>query len=158
MLFRSHFSPPLGASTQVKFLVVYPLPWDFQTSAIYQNIPGIPIRASRVYTNAEILPSLGRNLAACRGAAVCTQTVEIDLIAQNSVYEDRVQQVDFRVSRIFRFGKTRVQGSDDMYNLFNVSNVLNMTTRYSGQTGGQWLVPAQIMGGRLFKFTAQFDF
>ena len=30
--------------------VVYPLPWDFRASSIYQNIPGVPIRASYVAT------------------------------------------------------------------------------------------------------------
>ena len=55
-------SRPWSSSTQVKFSVVYPLPWDFQASAIYQNIPGVPIRATYVATNAEIRPSLGRHL------------------------------------------------------------------------------------------------
>jgi carboxypeptidase family protein len=146
--------PSWASSTQVKFLFVYPLPWDLQASAIYQNIPGLPIRASRVYSNAELAPLLGRNLAACRGAAVCTSTVEIDLVPDKSAYEDRIQQVDFRFTRMFHFGKFRVQGNADVYNVFNVSNVLNMTTRY----GSQWLNPISIMGGRLFKFTGQFDF
>jgi len=149
-----HVTPSWGSSTQVKFLFVYPLPWSLQTSAIYQNIPGIPVRSSRVFSNAELAPLLGRNLAACRGAAVCTSTVEIDMIPPNSIYEDRVQQVDLRLTRLFRFGKTKVQGSADLYNLFNRSSVLNMTTRY----GSAWLSPISIMGGRLFKFTAQLDF
>src|SRR5712691_629335 len=66
---------PWSSSTQVKFSVVYALPWDFQASSIYQNIPGVPIRASYVATDAEIRPSLGRNLAACpsQTAATCNQ-------------------------------------------------------------------------------------
>jgi endo-1,4-beta-mannosidase len=47
-----------------------------------------------------------------------------------------------------------VQASADLYNVFNQSNVLNMTTRY----GNQWLNAVSIMGGRLVKFTAQLDF
>ena len=35
-------TPPWSSGTQVKFLVVYPLPWDLQTSVIYQNFSGIP--------------------------------------------------------------------------------------------------------------------
>jgi hypothetical protein len=53
-------------------LVIYPLPWKLQRSAIYQDIPRIPIAASRSYSNAEILPLLGRNLAQCRGVGACT--------------------------------------------------------------------------------------
>ena len=37
--------PNWADSTQVKFMVVYPLPFDVQVSAIYQNAPGIPVLA-----------------------------------------------------------------------------------------------------------------
>ena len=51
-------------------------------------------------------------------------------------------------------GKSKVRANFDVYNLSNRSNVLNMTTRF----GPQWLQPIQIMGGRLLKLSAQFDF
>ena len=51
-----------------------------------------------------------------------------------------------------------MRGNADLYNLLNASDVLNMTTRYAGTTGGQWLQPVQILGGRMFKFSAQLDF
>jgi hypothetical protein len=140
----------------VKFLVVYPLPWNLQTSAVYQNIPGIPITASYVATNAEIRPSLGRNLAACpsQTAATCTSTVTTELIPAGTLYEDRLQQVDFRVSRLFRMGRARLRGNVDVYNLLNASNVLNEVTAY----GLRWQDVVQVMGGRLFRLSAQFDF
>ena len=59
-----HVNPSWASGTQVKFLVVYPLPWKLQTSATYQNIAGIPVTASYPATNAQIAPSLGRNLSA----------------------------------------------------------------------------------------------
>ena len=52
---------PWSAGTQVKFLVVYPLPWDLQTSATLQNIPGIPITATNPTANAAVRTSLGRD-------------------------------------------------------------------------------------------------
>ncbi len=58
-------SPPWSAGTDMKFMLVYPLPWEIQTSVIYQNSPGIPITAQLVVPNASIVPSLGRNLSAC---------------------------------------------------------------------------------------------
>lgn len=149
-----HLAPPWSAGTQVKFAAVYPLPWDLQTSAIYQSIPGIPITASYVAGNAEILPSLGRNLGTCRGAATCNANVTIDLIPPNSVFADRLQQLDVRLTRIFRFGTVKLQGNVDVYNVFNASNVLNITTRY----GTNWLNVLQVMGGRLVKFSARLDF
>ena len=79
-------TPPWSAGTQVKFLVVYPLPWDIQTSAIYQTGPGIPITATQVIPNAAIAPSLGRNLAACGNRVPCTANSVIALIPdQNDV-------------------------------------------------------------------------
>ena len=150
-----HISRPWSAATQVKFLVIYPLPWKLQTSAIYQDIPGIPIAASRSYSNAEILPSLGRNLAQCRGGVgTCTANITIDLIPPNTVFEDRLRQFDLRFSRLFQMGKIKVHGNVDVYNLLNASAILNVTTRY----GNQWLQPIQIMGGRLFKLSSQLDF
>jgi Carboxypeptidase regulatory-like domain len=146
---------PWTSATDVKFSAVYSLPWNIQTSAIYQNIPGFPIAASLVASNAQVLPSLGRNLGSCRGAAVCNGTVTIDLIPPNTLFEDRIQQLDLRFSRIFRMrGMTRLRGNFDVYNIFNAATLLNENTRY----GAQWLQPVQVMGGRLVKFSGQLDF
>jgi len=144
-----HVSPPWSAGTQVKFLVVYPLPWDLQTSATYQNITGIPITATYPATNAVISPSLGRNVAA--GA---TANTNIALIPDSTLFEDRLQQVDLRFTRRFQIGRVRLRGNFDIYNLLNASNILSMNLGY----GSQWLQPVQILGGRLFKFSGQFEF
>ena len=153
-----HISRPWTAATGLKLVAIYPLPWDFQFSALYFDKPGIPIVASRAYTNAEIRPSLGRDLGQCRGAATCNANVVVNMTPDNSRFEERLRQMDIRFSRSFRVGKVRLRGNGDLYNLFNASNVLNMTTRYAGPTGGQWLRPLQILGGRMFKVGAQVDF
>jgi hypothetical protein len=152
-------SRPWSSATQVKFSIVYPLPWDFQVSTLYQNIPGAPMLAQYVATNAEIRPSLGRNLAACpsQTAATCNQTVTIDLIPPFSHYGDRIQQVDLRFTRSFPFGNSRLQGNFDIYNVLNASTILNEQARYN-TTNNQWRNPIQIMGGRLIKFSAQLNF
>ena len=149
--------PPWSQSTQVKFMAVYPLPWHIQTSAIYQNSSGIPITASYVATNAEILPSLGRNLGSCRGAATCNGNVTVELLPPNSVFEPRLQQVDLRFSRLFQFGTRKLRGDVDIYNLLNASNVLNMNTTYS-PPGGVWKDVTQILGGRLVRLGFQMEF
>jgi hypothetical protein len=150
---------PWAAATQVKFSVVYPLPWNLQTSAIYQSLPGFPITASYVASNAEIKQSLGRNLSTCpsQTAATCNQTVVVDLIPPNTLFDDRIQQLDLRVSRIFTIGKSKLRGNVDVYNIFNASTILNENTRYT-TTNNRWLNAVQIMGGRLFKFSGQLTF
>ena len=150
-----HLAPSWSAGTQAKFLVVYPLPWGIQTSAIYQNSPGIPITAQYVVSNAAILPSLGRNLGSCRGAATCNANVTLDLLPPTELFEPRLQQLDLRFSRIVRLGGTRrLRGDIDLYNVFNAGNVISMNTTY----GSGWQDVRQILGGRLIRLGGQFDF
>jgi hypothetical protein len=146
---------PLASATDAKFTAIYPLPWDLRVSALYQNSPGVSIRASQVFTNAQVRPSLGRDLGQCRGAAACNATVTIDLIPPDSVFGDRIQEIDLRFTRIFRLGgKTQVTGNFDVYNVLNAATVLNQNTRY----GPTWQAPIQVMGGRLLKFSFQTNF
>ena len=145
---------PFKGQTQVKLSGVYPLPWDLRASATYQNVPGIPITATYVATNAQIVPTLGRNLGQCRGAATCNGTTTVDLIEPNTMFEDRIKQVDVRLTRVFGRKGARLQGMFDVYNLFNASPILLETVRY----GAAWLQPSAILGGRLFKFGVQIDY
>ena len=108
------------------------------------------------------MPRFGRLSAAiwasAAGAATCNASVVIDMVAPNTVFEDRLQQMDVRASRSFQLARVRLRGNADLYNIFNAGNVLNMTTRHSGLNGGQWLRPIQILGGRMFKLSMQMDF
>ena len=154
-----HIASPWSGGSGFGFNVVYPLPLNIQTSALYQNKPGFPIGASYVASNAEVRSSLGRNLAACpsQTAATCNQNVTIALIPPNSIFGDRIEQLDLRFSRIFPMGRTRVQGNFDVYNIFNNSTVLNENTRYQ-TVNNAWRNVIQIMGGRLVKFSANLTF
>jgi hypothetical protein len=156
-----HTSTPWwNGGTAFGFNVVYPLPWGLQTSAVYQNKPGFPIEANYVASNAEIAPSLGRNLAACpTQTGACNQTVTVALLPARSEFGERIKQLDFRVSRIFRVRESmRLQGNVDLYNIFNESTPLAEQTRYAAGGGGTWRNIVQIMGGRLIKFSGQLSF
>lgn len=76
------------------------------------------------------------------------------LVVPNTIFEDRLTQVDVRLTKIFKVGSTRVQGMFDVYNILNASTILSEVTTY----GSSWLRPTAILGGRLFKFGAQLDF
>ena len=147
-------NPPWSAATQVKFLVIYPLPWNLQTSLIYQNFAGIDNSATYTATNAEAAPTLGRNLGQCGTAATCNGTVTVDLTPIGGTFEPRLQQLDARITRQFRFDWLRLRANLDVANLFNASNVLNLNRRY----GPTYLDAVQIMGGRLMKIGLQLDF
>jgi hypothetical protein len=154
-----HVVLPWSAQTQVKVQANYPLPWwGLQASGTYQNLPGIPIFATYVATNAAIVPTLNRNLASCPATGVCTASVTVAAMVPNTQFAPRIKQVDIRLTKIFRFGGTRrVQGMFDAYNLMNASPVLRESVAY-GSNGATWRTPSAILGARLFKFGFQFDF
>jgi hypothetical protein len=130
---------------------VYALPWwGIQTSGTIQSLPGPQITAGYVVTNAQIAPSLGRNLSS--GAA---GTVTVDLIPPGTEYGDRLNQVNLRLSKIFRPAQgRRIEGIVDLYNLFNANPVLALNTTY----GSAWQRPIQVLQGRLLKLALQLEF
>jgi hypothetical protein len=149
---------PWHGQTQIKAAAIYTWPWAIQTSMTLQSYPGQPQLGSYVYSNAQIAPSLGRNLASCGTAATCTGTSTITFEPNYSEFEDRYNQFDIRFAKDVKVYKTHVQGIVDLFNAFNARPVLALTTRYSGTTGGSFLSPTSTLVGRLIKFSAQINF
>jgi hypothetical protein len=148
-------TPPWSAGTQVKFLFVYPLPWDLQFSAIFQNFPGVPITATYAVNNAIVSPSLGRSISACgANCAPASSFGNVELISAGTTYEDRQQSVDLRFTRAFRFGRANLRPSLDLSNILNAGSIYAANTGF----GSQWLVPYEISGGRLARVNVQLDF
>ena len=116
-----HIQPPF--QPQWKFSGAYNLPLALQVSGTYQSLPGIAVSANYAATNAEIRPSLGRDLSS--GA---NGTVTINLIPPGTVFEDRIQQLDLRLTRTFRFGPRSLQAIVDLYNSLNGSAILSEVT------------------------------
>jgi hypothetical protein len=144
--------------TQFKLLGAYTLPWQIQVAGTFQSIPGPEISANWVASNAQIAPSLGRNLSSCPAATgACTSTVTLNLIEPRTLYGERMNQLDFRFAKIFTVNRMRLQGSMDLYNAFNQNSVLQLNTTY-GTNGASWLVPQAILNGRLMKFDLQLNF
>ena len=104
--------------------------------------------ASFVASNADVARALGRNLA---GGA---RSVTKDIVAPQTLFEPRLQQVDLLISRTFRAGTARLAANVDLSNVFNEDAVLQQNTR-DGET---WREVSLVMCGRLLRFTGQFDF
>jgi hypothetical protein len=145
-----HREPPF--LTQVKLLGSYTLPAEINVAATFQSVPGNQVSANFVARNADIAPSLGRNLAAGPNG-----TVTVNLITPGAMLTDRINQVDLRVARTFSMGRARVKGTIDVYNVTNASPVLALNNTY-GTNGASWLVPLQILQGRFVKFGGQLSF
>jgi hypothetical protein len=116
-----------------------------------QSMPGTELQANWVATNAVVQPSLGRPLS---GSAANTT---VSLVQPGTLYGDRLNQLDFRASKLFRVNNMRAAVNFDLYNALNANPVTILNMNYSG-TGAAWLQPQGILPARLFKMSVQFDF
>jgi hypothetical protein len=122
-----------------------------QVAGTVQSMPGTELQANWVATNAVVQPSLGRALSG--GAANKT----VSLLQPGTMFGDRLNQLDFRVSKLFRLDTMRTAVNFDLYNALNANPVTILNLNYAG-TGAAWQQPQGILPARLFKLSVQFDF
>lgn len=140
---------PWLANLQIKVNGSYPLPGDVVVSAVFQNIAGQPILADYAATTAEIRPSLGRNLAGG------TRTATAPLIEPNTLFEDRRNQLDLRVGKLFRVGqRMRLQANLDLYNAMNGNSIVSRNNAF----GGSWGRPLSVLDGRMLQISGSMEF
>ena len=135
--------------TQVKLLGAYTIPRaDVQVSATFQSIPGPQLAANVNFASATaIAPSLGRPLSGNQAVA------QINVVEPGSMYGDRLNQVDFRVGKLLRYGGTRTAVSVDLYNALNSDAILTENSNFA-----VWRQPLSVLSARLLKFSVNFDF
>jgi hypothetical protein len=140
-----------GVLTQFRGLASYTVAKpDLLLSAAFQSKPGAMLAANYAATNADVAPSLGRNLS---GNA---PNVTVNLVAPGTMYGDRINQLDIRVGKFLRRGRSRLLIALDAYNALNSSAVLSYNNAFI--PGGPWLQPLAIVTPRFFKLTAEFEF
>ena len=148
--------------TQYKAYGVYQLPWGMSVSGTYQAVPqpasgGLftSITADYVATNAEIRPSLQRDLAAGPNS-----TVALELLKPFDVLGGHTKQLDLRIGKLLSSaGRTRMRLSLDVYNVFNSSDWQTITTRLSSNAAAnRWQRPTLILQARYFQVGTQIDF
>ena len=140
-----------GVLTQLRGLSSYVVPGaDVQLSATFQSKPGPMVSANYAAPNALAVPSLGRDLS---GGA---PNVTVNLVSPGTMYGDRINQLDVRVAKTLRHGRSRTLLAVDLYNALNSSAVL--TTDSTFVPGGPWLQPLSILTPRFLKITGELDF
>jgi len=86
----------------------------------------------------------------------------INIVPAGEVFIERLNQIDFRMSKIFRAAGTRTNINFDFYNVLNANSITGANFAYSSTIPGPgrpgWLTPTTILTPRLFKISAQFDF
>jgi hypothetical protein len=163
-LLNCHIVQPFPSNTQLKVNASYQLPWEMAVSGIFRNESSLraaaggavlSIEANYAAPNAIIAPSLGRNLAACGTRAVCTATATVPLITPYTQFEDRLNQLDLRFTKMFRISsRGRLQANVDLYNAFNAAPITGIQTTY----GSLWRFPTQVLEGRLVQFSGKVTF
>jgi hypothetical protein len=147
-----------GWKTNVKGLVTYVVPRvDLLLSSTFRSLPypgnNFPsIENQSLSGDAVIAPQFQTNLG--RPLANGLPVTFVETVEPGVMYGDRLTQVDFRVGKNFRYGRTRTLLALDVFNLFN-SNAADV---YQQTFGPTYLNPLSITVARLFKISAQFDF
>jgi hypothetical protein len=150
---QKQFCHRTDTARQIKFAGVYQLPYGIAASGILSSTPGAYLAATYRATNAEIFPSLGRNLSSC-STTPCNQVATVALIDPFSIREPRQTVVDLRLSKSIHLGQMEVTPKLDLYNILNASNILAMNTTF----GTAWRTPTSVLGARLIKLGIQVDF
>jgi hypothetical protein len=145
---------PFKANLQVKLHGSYPLPGDISLAAVFQSVSGPTYNANYSASNAEISPSLGRNLSGNRNSTT------VPLIAPWTLYEGRRNQLDLRVSKALNFGGTLLRLNFDAFNALNSDAILGANPNF----GASWRRPqpvqtnSAILDARLFEVSADVTF
>ena len=140
-----------GFVTRLTGLGSYTVPKvDVLVSGTFRSDQGATLAANYTVTSAVAALSLGRPLA---GSA---PNVAINLIAPGTLYGDRVNEIDLRIAKVLRFGRTRTNVGFDIFNILNASPVLTYNAAFI--PGGNWLVPTSVLQSRFVKLSASIDF
>ena len=136
--------------TGFKALAIYIIPKvDVQVSGSFRSTPGTSLSVGYTATN-QILTSsstLGRPLSGNAANMV------IGIEKPNEAYTERRNELDMRIGKVLRFGRTRTVVSMDLYNALNSNAMINQNQAYAA-----YLRPTEILNARLIKFSWAFDF
>ena len=122
---------------------------DVQVAGTFRSMNGDTINSNFVATNAYLTANstLGRTLA---GGA---PNMGVNLINRNDKFLDRRNELDLRVGKVFRFGRTRTTANVDIFNALNTDAVVTANPSYA-----VWLRPTSILNARMVKFSFAFNF
>ena len=135
--------------TQAKVFGTYTIPKaDVQVSGTYRNVTGTDLNTALSATNALLGTSstLGRPLA---GSAPNTN---LSILQPYTQYTDRRNELDIRIGKVVRFGKTRSVISWDFFNALNNDADITVNQAYAS-----FMRPTEILNARVMKLTMSFD-
>jgi hypothetical protein len=141
-----------GWVTRATALGSYTIPKvDVQVSGTFRSDPGGQLAANWTAGNAATV-GLNRPFA-----GLGSPTITVNLIEPGTLYGERVNQIDMRLAKVLRFGRTRSTVGFDVYNLMNTDAVLTYNQTFSPTTT-TWLRPNSVLQPRFVKISATVDF
>jgi hypothetical protein len=140
-----------GILTQLRGLASYHVPQvDVQLAATFQSKPGAMLAANYAVPNEQAAATLGRSLS---GDA---PNVTVNLVRPGAMRGDRINEIDIRVAKLLKFGRSRATLAADLYNALNSSAVLTYNAAFV--PGLNWPQPLTILTPRFLRLTAEIDF
>jgi hypothetical protein len=127
--------------TTFKASGTYQLPYRFRLGAVFQTVAGAE-RSILYRVDRTVMPSLVQTF------------VNVRLNEPGSLYDERVNQLDFNINRLFTYGRLRLTPQFELFNLFNANPVTSQVNTW-GTTLGR---PLTILGPRLIRLGLKMDF
>jgi hypothetical protein len=145
--------------TQIRGLATYVVPRiDVQLSASFQFKPGtLGLGGNDSASNGNSVNANYVVTNAIAGIPLLNNQQSVNLLQPGELYGDYVRQVDMRIGKILRFGRTRTLVGVDIYNLFNSNAGLTYQQGFVG-AGPTWYNPTTLLMPRFVRFNITTDF
>jgi hypothetical protein len=151
-----------GWQTNWKGLASYTVPRiDLLVSGTFRSLPfagadfpSIAGQSLNAQVTAVQIPGVFTETNLGRAFASGIPVQFLNVVHPGTMYGDRLNNVDLRFGKNFRYGGTRTLVALDIFNIANS----NTPDAYVQAYGTAYLNPVSITAARLFKISAQFDF
>ena len=130
----------------------YGLPYRLRLSGVFQSVPGTQSArdGSNVGKDLNVVYSVGRAIA----PGLTQTTVNVRLNEPGTAFLDRINQVDFAVSRHFRMGRLLVRPQFDFFNALNSNGITQVNTNF----GPTYPQPQSVLNPRLIRFNVRVSY
>jgi hypothetical protein len=131
-----------------KALASYTLPYGVRVSGTLQSLPGPNVLGTSIF-NAN-----NRTTSTTLARPFTLGQANVNLIAPNQQWGDRLNQIDLRFAKVLKVGRGNFDFDVDLYNAFNSDAV----TAELGSFGPVWRLPLTVIQPRFVKFAVRYDF
>ena len=138
-----------------------PLPWDFTLSGVFQSNHGTASSRTLVATRGSTTYPATCPAPCPAGQVILPATMfgqtslTVNLVDGDTVYTERINQLDLRVARRFRFRGLSVTPSLEIFNVNNTDAIITYASTNALNAGSSFLRPNSIMQGRMIGFNVQ---